>query len=237
MINTKLQPLPQRIFQINKYVDPYNNNNIISVNNMMLSEYSYPPLGSNYEVLHDNLEYFLHNYICNDNKLQKIEFKNYEDSKRFEDASCSLIVVTNMITNVQQYIIPKRYGENVEQFLSDNPNLKNGFHRDNMITTKQFIDNFNNIHTKQRYVLTPDNMNGEIQKFFQCNNFPKSEVLEIIEAMINTGDYYLSNEFKTHKLDLQNLQSQFDLYISSNHVSKNEILAEVFNIDNTVSLI
>lgn len=237
MMNTKHHHVPQRMFQVKKYYNNSNNHAIVSVNNIILTEYSFPPLPSNYEVVNDNLEFFLHNYICKNNKLLQIEFKNYDESQKFEQTSCYIIIVSNMITGQQHYVVPQRYGENINEFIIENLNLIADLPQENIITVKQFLQGFNDISEINVFkLITPENIVEKIIEFYHNNeHIEKPYVVDILQTMLQSSEYKLSQDFKNTKVNLQEVQLKFDT--QTKQISRNEILAEVFNIDNNVSLL
>lgn len=239
MMNTKHQHVPQRMFQVKKYFDNGNNRVIVSVNNIILTEYSFPPLPSNYEVINDGLEFFLHNYICKNNKLVQIEFRNYADSKMFEQISCNTIVVSNMITGQQHYVVPQKYGESINQFIIDNSNVITDLTQENTITVKQFLQDFNDISEVNAFkLITPENVVEEIIEFYHNNEHnEKTNVVDILQTMLQSSEYKLSQEFKDTKVNLQEVQLKVEMHIHTKQVTRDDILAGVFNIDNSVSLI
>lgn len=239
IINTKYHQIPQRIFQVKKYHNNVNNQTVLSVNNVILKEYSFPPLSSNYEIVNDNLEFFLHNFISQNNKLVQLEFRNYDDSKKFEHFSCSVIIATNMITGEQCFVAPQRYGEDVNQFIMDNSNTLKIVTQDNIITTQKFLQKFNDMYNSNTFrLITPENIVEEIIYFsYKYKSVERVSVVDILQIMLQSSEYKLSDEFKNKKLNLKQVQLQVDKHTLSTQISKNNILVDVFNIDNSVSLI
>lgn len=239
IINTKYQQLPQRMYQVKKYHSNLNNQTVLSVNNVMLKEYSFPPLLSNYEVVNDNLEFFLHNFISQNNKLVQLEFRNYDDSKKFEHFSCSVIIATNMMTGEQCFVSPHRYGEDSNQFIMDNSNTLKIVTQDNTVTTQKFLQKFNDTNISNKFrLITPENVVEEIVNFCHKNKMvEKGNVVDLLQIMLQSSEYKLSDEFKSRKLNLNQVQFQVDKYTFTKQISKNDILHDVFNINNSVSLI
>lgn len=79
-----------------------------------------------------------------------------------------------------------------------------------------------------------------LEKAIEYYNRFDTEELDIVETickMLASKEYVLSDDFKKNKLDLKDIQFKFKMLTSPETITKNEILAEVFNIDNSVSFI
>jgi hypothetical protein len=86
-------------------------------------------------------------------------------------------------------------------------------------------------------ILTQDNLLEEAVSYYRDNNIKIIDIVEVIKLMLNSSKYILSDDFKKNKLDLKDIQFKFKMMTSPESISRDDILAEVFNIDNTVSLI
>ena len=117
-------------------------------------------------------------------------------------------------------------------------------------TVKQCVDEVNdyvkNILNKTingKKQLTPYNLLEEVVSYYNdCKYQIKSinrhiDIVDVVKEMLLSKEYILSDFFKKNKLDLKDIQFKFKMLTSPETISKDEILAEVFNIDNTVSLI
>lgn len=119
-------------------------------------------------------------------------------------------------------------------------------------TVKQCIDEVNdyvkNVLNKTingKKQLTPYNLLEEVVSYYidtdmeshvKCMS-KEPNIVEVVKEMLISKEYILSDDFKKNKLDLKDIQFKFKMLTSPETISKDEILAEVFNIDNTVSLI
>lgn len=111
-------------------------------------------------------------------------------------------------------------------------------------TVKQSVDEVND-YIKGMFNKTTNNkieLNSYtiLEKAVEYYNKFDNEELDIVETigeMLASKEYVLSDEFKKNKLDLKDIQFKFKMLTSPETITKNEILAEVFNIDNSVSLI
>jgi hypothetical protein len=87
-------------------------------------------------------------------------------------------------------------------------------------------------------LLTPQNLLTEAVTFVKLSETQKSlDIVETIKSMLSSSRYILSDDFKKNKLDLKDIQFKFKLMTSPQTITRDEILAEVFDIDNTVSFI
>ena len=119
-------------------------------------------------------------------------------------------------------------------------------------TVKQCVDEVNdyvkNVLNKTingKKQLTPYNLLEEVVSYYidtdmeshvKCMN-KEPDIVEVVKEMLLSKEYILSDDFKNNKLDLKDIQFKFKMLTSPETISKDEILAEVFNIDNSVSLI
>lgn len=232
---------PERCYEIKKYINPTNNEPVVTINNIVLTEYSFPPLPFNYEPVQDDLEFFLHSYIVNNNVLTKIEFSNYQGSKIFEDGSdIKLIIVSDMINDYQKFVVPTKYGANNEIFLNSLGEIPQDTRKNinnNMVAAAEFIEDFNFRNTAKTIELNHINLLEESVEFYKQFHQPTWDVVETIKEMLSSSRYTLSNDFRNNKLDLKDVQFQFEMMLSSNAISRNDILKEVFKIDDMISLI
>lgn len=96
-------------------------------------------------------------------------------------------------------------------------------------TQKKIIDNY--------IKLTHNNLLEEALSYYNENDIDTLDVVEVIKLMLSSKEYVLSDDFKKNKLDLKDIQFKFKMLTSPETITKEEILAEVFDIDNSVSLI
>lgn len=85
-------------------------------------------------------------------------------------------------------------------------------------------------------VLTPTNLLDYAVKYAKTNKL-QGNVVDVLKHMINSSEFILSDDFKTHKLDLKDIQFKFKMLACPESISHDEILYEVFNINTIVSLI
>jgi hypothetical protein len=98
--------------------------------------------------------------------------------------------------------------------------------------SQKSINNNNNCCT-----LTHDNILEEAISYYYDNNTKIVEIVEVLKMMLNSSKYILSDDFKKNKLDLKDIQFKFKMMTSPESISRDDILVEVFNIDNSISLI
>jgi hypothetical protein len=103
-------------------------------------------------------------------------------------------------------------------------NLKGKTHK-----PKKIIDDY--------YILTHDNLLEEAVSYYNDNDIEINDIVEVIKMMLNSSNYILSDAFKENKIDLKNIQFKFKQVASPESISRDDVLFEVFNIDNAVSLI
>lgn len=111
-------------------------------------------------------------------------------------------------------------------------------------TVKQCVDEVNdyvrsmlNKTTDNKIQLNSYNLLEKAVEFHNTFDNEELNIVETIQEMLASKEYVLSDDFKKNKLDLKDIQFKFKMLTSPETISKDEILAEVFNIDNTVSLI
>lgn len=85
--------------------------------------------------------------------------------------------------------------------------------------------------------LTHVNLLEKAVAYYNDNDIQILDIVEIVKLMLNSSKYILSDEFKTNKIDLKDIQFKFKELASPESITKDDILLEVFNIDNMVSLI
>lgn len=113
-------------------------------------------------------------------------------------------------------------------------------------TVKQCVDEVND-YVKSMLNKTIDNkiqLNSYnlLEKAVEyCNSqlgyTEEHDIIETIKSMLSSGQYVLSDDFKKNKLDLKDIRFKFKMLTSSKSITQNEILVEVFDIDNSVSFI
>jgi hypothetical protein len=86
-------------------------------------------------------------------------------------------------------------------------------------------------------VITHDNLLEEAVSYYKNNGIEITDIVEVIKMMLNSSNYILSNAFKENKIDLKDIQFKFKQLASPESISRDDVLFEVFNIDNTISLI
>lgn len=96
-------------------------------------------------------------------------------------------------------------------------------------TQKKIIDNYIKI--------TLDNLLEAAVSFHNDNDIETTDIVEVIKLMLNSSKYILSDEFKNNKLDLKDIQFKFKELASPENITRDDVLLEVFNIDNSVSLL
>jgi hypothetical protein len=92
-------------------------------------------------------------------------------------------------------------------------------------------------NTAKTIELNHINLLDESVEFYKEFHQPTWDVVETIKEMLSSSRYALSNDFRNSKLDLKDAQFHFDMMLSSNALSRNDIFNEVFKIDNMISLI
>lgn len=85
--------------------------------------------------------------------------------------------------------------------------------------------------------LTLDNLLEEAVAYYKDNDIETSDIVEVIKLMLHSAKYILSDEFKNNKIDLKDTQFKFKELASPESITRNDVLLEVFNIDNSLSLI
>lgn len=103
-------------------------------------------------------------------------------------------------------------------------NLKGKTHQ-----PKKIIDDY--------YTLTHDNLLEEAVAYYHENDMQINDIVEVIKMMLNSSKYILSDGFKKNKIDLKDIQFKFKQLASPEAISRDDVLFEVFNIDNTISFI
>lgn len=86
-------------------------------------------------------------------------------------------------------------------------------------------------------ILTHNNLLEEAVSYYNKNDIEILDIVEVIKLMLNSSKYILSDEFKNNKLDLKDIQFKFKELASPENITRDDVLLEVFNIDNSVSLI
>lgn len=94
---------------------------------------------------------------------------------------------------------------------------------------KKIIDDY--------YTLTHDNLLEEAVSYYNDNDIEINDIVEVIKMMLNSSKYILSDDFKKNKIDLKDIQFKFKQLATPESISRDDVLFEVFNIDNMVSLI
>jgi len=108
-----------------------------------------------------------------------------------------------------------------------------------------YVKNMLNKTINGKKQLTPYNLLEEVVSYYTDTDYEghiktinkELDIVDVVKEMLISKDYMLSDDFKKNKLDLKDIQFKFKMLTSPETISKDEILAEVFNIDNTVSLI
>jgi hypothetical protein len=173
-----------------------------------------------------------------DNKAKHISIKQFIDNF---NKDCTY---TNIISNQIQEI------NNVIEELKDNINFDNDLNADRFDAVEMSIENVRyevNTQlsilksipktTKEKSVITPENVMDQAIFYHNETKMTRCDIVETIQEMLRSSRYTLSDDFKKKKLDLKDIQFKFKMMVSPESISKDDILAEVFNIDNTVSLI
>ena len=101
--------------------------------------------------------------------------------------------------------------------------------KDKKQTQKKIIDNY--------CILAHNNLLEEAVSYYNKNDIDTLDVVEVIKLMLNSSKYILSDEFKKNKMDLKDIQFKFKELASPENITRDDVLLEVFNIDNNVSLI
>lgn len=76
-----------------------------------------------------------------------------------------------------------------------------------------------------------------MKQYHNDNDVETIDIVEVIKMMLNSSKYILSDEFKKSKIYLKDIQFKFKELASPESITRHDILFEVFNIDNSVSLI
>lgn len=86
--------------------------------------------------------------------------------------------------------------------------------------------------------LTSENLLDECVQYVRTNAlYIMYDIIETIKVMLSSKEYVLSDDFKKNKLNLKDTEFKFRMLTQPESITKKEILAEVFDIDNSVSLI
>lgn len=283
----------------------------------------------------------LYNTIIKNDKLENIEVYSHDLPCKYinyNGIECDKIILYNVLTNEYENLVPSKYGNNINQFITDNSCYNNKSHLTtellNYITkikqsrlVQSFIDEFNNNEniiklkniilnrssasacqdcsqntqkiledvnyslsnaideineniefdknfTEEKFdeieviianlkdelntelmnmnlelssfkskptlinnVITPENLIDQTVFYHKEAKMTSCDVIETIKDMLSSSRYTLSDDFNKNKLDFKSIQFKFKALVSPKTISRDDILTEVFNIDNTISLI
>lgn len=147
----------------------------------------------------------------------------------FHKRLCDHVAVSN--NNFREL---KQYMEKADQFknkiMSKMETLYSLYEEDDSVSKQSDDDHICS--------LTPDNLLQEAVMFVKSSeNHIACDIIDIIKSMLSSSRYILSDDFTKTKLDLKNIQFKFKMLTVPENISRDEVLAEVFNIDHSISLI
>jgi hypothetical protein len=141
----------------------------------------------------------------------------------------------------QKEYCEKRWEEKIQEFvlfLEGLPNKTNT--QDEILDMNNGSSPFKTVvcnEIKNKTILHPNNILDEATEYFKTNSLKTIDIVDTIKQMLVSSKYMLSDDFKKNKLDLKDIQFKFKMMTSPETISRDDILAEVFNIDNSISLI
>lgn len=203
----------------------------------------------------DRIEYQLNELKLNmnvrvptlQNHIEKVEtcYKQLENTVKEYDKKLNTRITTNNNTsNENMTYVKQEFKKLSEQLTSIDEKFDDVYEQikenyNDIVAVRKRIDGSITINEDEmQIILTPENLLEQSVHYKKTNDLNKSfDIVETIKSMLGSFKFVLSDDFKKNKLDFKDIQFKFKMLTSPENISRDEILAEVFNIDHTVSLI